>query len=63
MLSFPHFYLADENLREAVEGISAPEKEKHQFFIDVNPVNSSTFCYFSQDFPNFYQIFCDYFSK
>lgn len=38
MLSFPHFYLADESLRVAVEGISPPDKEKHQFFIDVNPV-------------------------
>lgn len=39
MLSFPHFYLADDSLRTAVEGISPPEKEKHQFFIDVQPVS------------------------
>lgn len=38
MLSFPHFYLADESLRTQVEGISPPQKEKHQFFFDVQPV-------------------------
>lgn len=38
LLSFPHFYMADQSLRTAVEGISPPEKEKHQFFIDVQPV-------------------------
>lgn len=38
MLSFPHFYLADPALRDAVEGISPPEKEKHELFIDVHPV-------------------------
>lgn len=37
MLSFPHFYLADPALREAVEGISPPEKEKHELFIDIQP--------------------------
>jgi hypothetical protein len=39
MLSFPHFYLADPKLLDAVEGISPPEKEKHQLFIDVQPVS------------------------
>jgi len=39
MLSFPHFYLADESLRTQVEGISPPMKEKHQFFFDVQPVS------------------------
>lgn len=38
LLSFPHFYLADESFRLAVDGISPPEKEKHQLFIDVQPV-------------------------
>jgi scavenger receptor class B protein 1 len=37
LLSFPHFYLADDSLRTAVNGISPPEKEKHQLFIDVQP--------------------------
>uniref|UniRef100_A0A2M4BKE1 Scavenger receptor class B member 1 n=1 Tax=Anopheles marajoara TaxID=58244 RepID=A0A2M4BKE1_9DIPT len=37
LLSFPHFYMADQSLRTAVEGISPPEKEKHQLFIDVQP--------------------------
>ncbi|KAF9819198.1 hypothetical protein SFRURICE_019519 [Spodoptera frugiperda] len=37
MLSFPHFYLADPSLREAVEGISPPIPEKHRLFIDVQP--------------------------
>lgn len=39
LLSFPHFYMGDQSLRTAVEGISPPEKEKHQFFIDVQPVS------------------------
>lgn len=38
LLSFPHFYMGDQTLRLAVDGISPPEKEKHQFFIDVQPV-------------------------
>lgn len=37
LLSFPHFYLGDEKLRSAVEGISPPLKEKHGFYIDVQP--------------------------
>ncbi|XP_055707249.1 scavenger receptor class B member 1 isoform X1 [Phlebotomus papatasi] len=37
LLSFPHFYMADQSYREAVEGISPPEKEKHQLYIDVQP--------------------------
>uniref|UniRef100_A0A336MNJ0 Scavenger receptor class B member 1 n=2 Tax=Culicoides sonorensis TaxID=179676 RepID=A0A336MNJ0_CULSO len=37
LLSFPHFYLADDSLRTAVDGISPPEKDKHQLFIDVQP--------------------------
>uniref|UniRef100_A0A224XN62 Scavenger receptor class B member 1 n=2 Tax=Triatominae TaxID=70999 RepID=A0A224XN62_9HEMI len=37
MLSFPHFYLADPKLREAVEGISEPDPEKHGFWLDVQP--------------------------
>lgn len=37
LLSFPHFYLADQKYRTAVEGVSPPDKEKHQFFLDVQP--------------------------
>ncbi|XP_076754622.1 epithelial membrane protein [Xylocopa sonorina] len=38
LLSFPHFYLADPALREAVSGISPPAEEKHQFYVDVQPL-------------------------
>ncbi|GBP75272.1 Lysosome membrane protein 2 [Eumeta japonica] len=38
MLSFPHFYLADDSLRLAVEGISPPNPEEHRLYIDVQPV-------------------------
>ena len=38
LLSFPHFYLADPSLRESVSGISPPDEEKHQFYIDVQPM-------------------------
>uniref|UniRef100_A0A2H1W0Z7 Scavenger receptor class B member 1 n=1 Tax=Spodoptera frugiperda TaxID=7108 RepID=A0A2H1W0Z7_SPOFR len=41
MLSFPHFYLADPSLREAVEGISPPIPEKHRLFIDVQPATKA----------------------
>ncbi|XP_052121201.1 scavenger receptor class B member 1 isoform X3 [Frankliniella occidentalis] len=37
MLSFPHFYLADPKLREAVIGVDAPDPEKHRLYIDVHP--------------------------
>lgn len=40
MISFPHFYMADPKLREAVEGIDEPDPEKHQFFLDVQPVSA-----------------------
>ncbi|XP_017882563.1 scavenger receptor class B member 1 isoform X1 [Ceratina calcarata] len=38
LLSFPHFYLADPTLREGVNGISPPVEDKHQFYIDVQPL-------------------------
>jgi CD36 family len=38
LLSFPHFYMGDQSYRLAVDGISPPEKEKHQLYIDVQPV-------------------------
>ncbi|KAJ8683686.1 hypothetical protein QAD02_019478 [Eretmocerus hayati] len=37
LLSFPHFYLADPELRNNVTGISPPDPDKHQFFLDVQP--------------------------
>ncbi|CAG0887642.1 unnamed protein product [Darwinula stevensoni] len=36
MLSWPHFYMGDPRLREVVKGLS-PDKEKHQFYFDINP--------------------------
>lgn len=35
-LSMPHFYQADPSFLNAVEGLN-PQKEKHQFFMDVVP--------------------------
>ena len=35
-LSMPHFYQADPILRERVGGMT-PNKEKHQFYMDVVP--------------------------
>jgi hypothetical protein len=35
-LSYPHFYMADPSYQEAVLGLN-PEKEKHQFYIDIAP--------------------------
>lgn len=42
LLSFPHFYLADPALRQAVVGISPPEMDKHEFFLDVQPNMGTT---------------------
>lgn len=41
MLSFPHFYNADPELLKMVDGMTPPDKEKHQLFIDVQPVSLS----------------------
>jgi len=35
-LSYPHFYQADPSYQEAVIGLN-PNKEKHQFYVDVVP--------------------------
>eukprot|EP00092_Neocalanus_flemingeri_P038999 GFUD01042454.1.p1 GENE.GFUD01042454.1~~GFUD01042454.1.p1 ORF type:complete len:596 (+),score=215.72 GFUD01042454.1:176-1963(+) len=35
-LSYPHFYQADPSFLSAVSGLS-PDKEKHQFYVDVAP--------------------------
>lgn len=35
-LSMPHFYQADQSFRDAIDGMK-PEKEKHEFFMDVVP--------------------------
>ena len=35
-LSMPHFYQADQGFRDAIDGMK-PEKEKHEFFMDVVP--------------------------
>ncbi|KAF5894663.1 lysosome membrane protein 2-like, partial [Clarias magur] len=37
IISFPHFYLADQKYLDAIEGIS-PVHEHHQTFLDVNPM-------------------------
>ncbi|XP_023264420.1 lysosome membrane protein 2-like isoform X1 [Seriola lalandi dorsalis] len=34
--SFPHFYLADDQYPDAIEGMS-PQREHHQTFLDLNP--------------------------
>ncbi|XP_053333820.1 lysosome membrane protein 2-like [Clarias gariepinus] len=36
IVSFPHFYLADQKYIDAIEGIS-PVHEHHQTFLDLNP--------------------------
>jgi len=35
-LSYPHFYQADQSYHDAVVGLK-PDKEKHQFYIDIAP--------------------------
>ena len=41
LLSWPHFFQADPSLRAAVNGMK-PNKDKHQFYIDVQPVNQKS---------------------
>lgn len=41
LLSFPHFYLAEDKYRTAVEGISPPDPDKHTFYMDVQPMMGS----------------------
>ena len=40
MMSWPHFFQADSKLLDAVEGLK-PDPEKHQFYIDVQPVGDN----------------------
>lgn len=37
ILSFPHFYQADEKFVSAIEGMH-PNKEHHETFVDINPL-------------------------
>jgi len=37
LLSFPHFYMGDPRLREAVHGMDEPDADRHEFYIDVQP--------------------------
>lgn len=39
LLSFPHFYMGDPKLRDAVLGMDPPEADKHEFYIDIQPVS------------------------
>ena len=39
--SKPHFLDCDESLLEAVEGISPPDRRKHDIIVDVEPVSVS----------------------
>ena len=40
-MSFPHFYLANDSYRTALDGISPPDPEKHRFYMDVQPLMGS----------------------
>lgn len=39
LLSFPHFYMGDQRLRNAVQGMDEPDADRHEFYIDVQPVS------------------------
>lgn len=38
VVSFPHFYQADEKYIKAIDGMS-PNKEEHETYLDLNPVS------------------------
>ncbi|KAK7600879.1 hypothetical protein V9T40_008320 [Parthenolecanium corni] len=37
LLSFPHFYLGNPEIRNAVVGVSPPDPQKHEIYIDMKP--------------------------
>lgn len=37
VVSFPHFYLADQKYVDAIEGLS-PNKEEHETYLDLSPI-------------------------
>lgn len=39
IMSFPHFYQADEKFVSAIKGMR-PNKEEHESFVDINPVST-----------------------
>jgi len=39
VVSFPHFYQADERYINAIEGMN-PNEEEHETYLDINPVRS-----------------------
>lgn len=41
MMSFPHFLNADPSVTAHLEGLH-PDPEKHDFFIDIQPVSYNT---------------------
>lgn len=38
VVSFPHFYQADERYINAIEGMN-PNEEEHETYLDINPVS------------------------
>jgi len=40
VVSFPHFYQADEKYIKAIEGMN-PNEEEHETYLDINPVCSA----------------------
>lgn len=42
IMSFPHFYQADEKFISAIKGMH-PNKEEHESFVDINPVSTHFF--------------------
>ena len=63
MLSWPHFFQADPKLIRDVEGLS-PNKEKHQFHIELQPVSFFVqffFFFFTKNLSILWCIFIVYF--
>ena len=60
-ISSPHFYLADESYRSAIDGMN-PRKEDHQFSMVVEPVSNTLMQnklpapYFSSIYRSFFRI-------
>lgn len=51
VVSFPHFYQADEEYINAIEGMN-PNEEEHETYLDINPVCSDVLDLFHCGFVN-----------
>lgn len=50
LLSAPHFFMGDPQLRKDVIGLN-PEKEEHETFLEIEPVSSNSLMHIHHHIP------------